>query len=230
MITWNEFIKQEMKKPEMKKLQEFVLSERKEKKIYPPSKDVFKAFHLTPYKDVKCVILGQDPYHAPFTAHGLAFSSLQSNTPLSLKKIFIEIMSDYFNGKEHEQGYFKSNNLTEWAEQGVLLLNTVLTVEHGKAGSHAGQGWEKFCSETIKLLNSHDKRLVFMLWGNQARGHKVLINPRKHLVLQAPHPAEAGFFGCKHFSQANAFIEKYNPRGSHVSINWGIWESNNVNQ
>lgn len=171
---------------------------------YPAQKDIFRAFELTPLNDVRVVILGQDPYHGPGQATGLAFSVHSGQkAPPSLRNILKEVWDDV--------GGMPWVDLTRWAEQGVFLLNAVLTVEEKRPGSHAKFGWETFTDEVIRTISAHQPHVVFMLWGNYAQKKEALIDTTKHLLLKAPHPsplsAYQGFFGCKHFSQANAFLE-----------------------
>ena len=171
---------------------------------YPPKSEVFRAFQLCALEDVKVVILGQDPYHGPAQANGLAFSvHAGQKAPPSLRNLLKEVWDDV--------GGMPWVDLTRWAEQGVFLLNTVLTVEEKKPGSHSKFGWETFTDEVIRIISQHQPHVVFMLWGNYAQKKEILIDTSKHLVLKAPHPsplsAYQGFFGCKHFSQANVFLE-----------------------
>lgn len=206
MVTWKEILALEFQKQYYIYLSTFLVYERKSKTIYPPPSDVFNAFSLTPYEKVKVVVLGQDPYHGPNQAHGLAFSVKKGNQiPPSLKNIFKELNSDFGN-----DNIFKSGNLTSWAEQGVFLLNSVLTVEAGKPKSHAGKGWEQLTDATIAALNLHPEKLVFILWGGDARKKKALIDGQRHLILESAHPsplsAYHGFFGSKPFSKTNEFL------------------------
>ena len=179
--------------------------------IYPPAQDIFNAFHLTPLSEVKVVILGQDPYHEPGQAHGLCFSVQKGvDIPPSLQNIYKELHDDIgFEIPSH-------GCLTPWAEQGVLLLNAVLTVRAHAAASHQNKGWEEFTDAVIRAVNEVDRPVVFLLWGGFARGKRSMLNNPKHLVLEAPHPsplsAYRGFFGCRHFSQANAFLEEHGVR------------------
>lgn len=202
--SWKPFLDSEFKKPYFQELAKFLHNEYEAKTIFPPKPQVFRAF-TTDLNEVKVVILGQDPYHTPGVAHGLAFS-VNSNQPIppSLVNIYKEIDADL--GSHHN----KTGNLTSWSKQGVLLLNNVLTVEAHKAGSHRGHGWETFTEATIKYLNENRPHLVFILWGRDARAKKPLIDADRHLILEAPHPsplsAHAGFFGSKPFSQANAWL------------------------
>jgi uracil-DNA glycosylase len=172
---------------------------------YPPQSQIFRAFELTSLLKVRVVILGQDPYHGPGQANGLAFSvHAGQKAPPSLRNILKEVWDDV--------GGLPWVDLTRWAEQGVFLLNAVLTVEEKKPGSHSSFGWETFTDEVIRTISRHQSHVVFMLWGNYAQRKEVLIDTTKHLVLKAPHPsplsAYQGFFGCRHFSQANAFLEE----------------------
>ena len=175
--------------------------------IYPPADDIFNAFHLTPLGKVKVLILGQDPYHGARQAHGLCFSVLpdQREIPPSLQNIYRELQDDL--------GCFIPDNgyLKKWADQGVLMLNTVLTVRAHQAGSHQGKGWEKFTDAIIQAVNAQDRPVVYLLWGRPAQSKIPMLTNPKHLILKAPHPsplsAHRGFFGCRHFSQTNEFLE-----------------------
>ena len=212
--SWKPFLNSEFEKPYFKELADFLHSEYENKTIFPPKKLVFSAF-ATDLNGVKVVILGQDPYHTPGAAEGLAFSVPSSQPiPPSLVNIYKEIDTDIGH---HEN---PSGSLRNWQKQGVLLLNTVLTVEAHKAGSHRGKGWEIFTTETIKYLNKTRPHLVFILWGRDARDKKSLIDTSKHLILESPHPsplsAYHGFFGNHHFSKCNEFLEKNNEE----PINW----------
>lgn len=190
----------------MQKLRDFLLTRKKHQAvIYPPGEKIFSALNSTPFDQVRVVILGQDPYHGPGQAHGLCFSVQHGvRVPPSLANIYREIHSDLGIEPAHH-GYLQS-----WAEQGVLLLNAVLTVERGQAGSHQGKGWEKFTDAIVQLLNDEREGLVFMLWGSYAMKKGAVIDRRKHLVLKAPHPsplsAYRGFLGCRHFSCANEYL------------------------
>lgn len=204
--SWKGFLKTEFEKPYFKELAGFLHEEYEKKTIYPPKGLVFSAF-TTDLAEVKVVILGQDPYHTPGAAEGLAFSVPASQPiPPSLVNIYKEIDAD-IGSHANPRG-----SLRAWQKQGVLLLNTVLTVEAHKAGSHRGKGWETFTTEVIKYLDREREHLVFMLWGRDARNKKALIDTSKHLVLEAPHPsplsAHSGFFGCRHFSKCNAWLEQ----------------------
>ena len=205
--SWKPFLKSEFEKPYFKELSEFLHQAYEEKTIYPRKSQVFSAFS-TDLNEVKVVILGQDPYHTPGAAEGLAFSVPDSQPiPPSLINIYKEIDNDI----GHHQN--KTGSLKNWQKQGVLLLNTVLTVEAHHAGSHRGKGWETFTTATIEYLNKTRPHLVFLLWGRDARNKKSLIDQSKHLVLESPHPsplsAHSGFFGNHHFSRTNAFLKEY---------------------
>jgi len=209
MTKWADVLSQEKQLPYFQHILQFVQQARAAGKvIYPPQQAVFKAFELTELDKVKVVILGQDPYHGPNQAHGLCFSVLpEVKTPPSLVNIYKELVTDIDGFKIPQHGCLQS-----WAEQGVLLLNTVLTVEQGKAHSHAKIGWEQFTSAVITRLNEHCEGLVFLLWGSHAQNKGAVIETKKHHVLMAPHPsplsAYRGFFGCKHFSQTNQILEQ----------------------
>ncbi len=205
---WLEPLSGEFQKPYYRELYTFVRQEYREHVIYPPAEDLFQAFHLTPLSNAKVVILGQDPYHEPGQAHGLCFSVKPGvGTPPSLANIYKELADD-LGCRIPNNGY-----LVKWAEQGVLLLNTILTVRAHAAFSHRGRGWETFTDAAIRVLNEVDRPLVFLLWGKPAQEKKVLLNNPKHLILTAPHPsplsAYRGFFGCRHFSRANAFLKEH---------------------
>ena len=205
--SWKPFLTSEFEKPYFKELSAFLHQAYETKTIYPKKSLVFSAF-TTDLNEVKVVILGQDPYHTPGAAEGLAFSVPSSQPiPPSLVNIYKEIDRDI--GKHTNP----SGSLRNWQKQGVLLLNTVLTVEAHKAGSHRGKGWEIFTTEVIKYLNTNRPHLVFILWGRDARNKKPLIDISKHLVLESPHPsplsAHSGFFGNSHFSKTNDFLEKH---------------------
>ena len=205
--SWLELLKSETEKEYFIKLQEFLRNERGKFDIYPEDDLVFNALNFVPYDKVKVVIIGQDPYHEPGQAHGLSFSVLDP-TPLppSLVNIYEEIKSDLTVVPE------KSGDLSRWARQGVLLLNTTLTVRKHAAMSHKGKGWEEFTGKIIELLAKRQEPMVFMLWGSHAGQFAPQI-PSRHLVLRAPHPsplsAYRGFFGCKHFSKCNNFLKAH---------------------
>lgn len=215
---WLGALENEFKQPYYKDLFSFVKDEYSQQVIYPPADDIFNAFHYTPLSEVKVLLLGQDPYHNVNQAHGLSFSVLpsQKDIPPSLQNIYKELESDC--------GCYIPNNgyLKKWADQGVLLLNTVLTVRAHQANSHQGKGWEKFTDSVIKALNEQDRPIVYFLWGRPAQTKLSMLNNPKHLVLTAPHPsplsAYRGFFGCKHFSQANAFLQEH----GIAPIDWQI--------
>ena len=205
--SWKPFLRHEFEKPYFKELASFLHSEYEHKVIFPKKSLVFSAFS-TNLNEVKVVILGQDPYHTPGAAEGLAFSVPASQPiPPSLINIYKEIDNDI--GHHSNQ----NGSLRSWQKQGVLLLNTVLTVEAHKAGSHRGKGWEIFTTEVIKYINDTRPHLVFILWGRDARSKKVLIDAQKHLILESPHPsplsAYAGFFGNHHFSKTNNFLRSH---------------------
>lgn len=217
MNTWTDILGQEKQQPYFQQIMRFVESERSAGKvIYPPKKDVFNAFNITKLDNVKVVILGQDPYHGPNQAHGLSFSVLPGvKTPPSLANMYKELATDISGFVIPKHGFLES-----WAEQGVMLLNTVLTVEQAKAHSHAKIGWEQFTSVVIQQLSDHCDGLVFLLWGSHAQKKGLVIDKHKHHVLNAPHPsplsAYRGFFGCKHFSQTNDLLKQ---QGKNP-INW----------
>ena len=205
--SWKPFLESEFAKPYFLELSQFLREEYATKTIYPPKPLVFRAF-TTDLNDVKVVILGQDPYHTPGAAHGLAFSVPSTEKiPPSLVNIYKEIDSDIGSHAN------TSGSLKSWQEQGVLLLNNVLTVEAHKAGSHRGHGWETFTEAVIKYLNETRENLVFILWGRDARSKKPLIDGSKHLILESAHPsplsASSGFFGSKPFSKANVYLKEH---------------------
>lgn len=226
-LRWKYFIDDEMKKEYMIKLRDYITERRKVANVIPLPNQIFHAFSVCDFSMLKVVILGQDPYPSRSDAHGLAFSSLASNVPLSLKNIFDEIYQDFYQGNTGGVHPFKHNNLTQWSEQGVLLLNSCLTTEEGKSGEHQNKGWEIFTENIIKYISEkHDRKIVFMLWGKQARSFKKFIGER-HLVLECEHPAAAkhnqnSWFGNKHFTTANNFIVKHY-RGIVAPITWGIF-------
>ncbi len=220
MITndWLDIVKDEFSKPYYKELYQFVLKEYNTHVVYPPSDDIFNAFHFTPLSKVKVLILGQDPYHNAHQAHGLCFSVLpdQREIPPSLQNIYQELKEDL--------GCFIPNNgyLKKWADQGVLMLNTVLTVRAHQANSHQGRGWEKFTDAVIEAVNAQQRPVVYLLWGRPAQSKIPMLTNPGHLILKAPHPsplsAGRGFFGCRHFSQANAFLV----RNGLEPVDWQI--------
>lgn len=204
---WLAPLSPEFKKPYYKSLYTKIREEYTTHEIFPPSDEIFTAFELTPLSEVKVVILGQDPYHGNGQAHGLCFSVKPDvETPPSLVNIYKELNSD-LGCYIPDNGY-----LTKWAEQGVLLLNTVLTVRAHQANSHRGIGWEEFTDAAIRILNEQDRPIVYLLWGKPAQMKKSMLNNPKHLILEAPHPsplsAYRGFFGCRHFSKTNEFLVK----------------------
>ena len=205
---WDIVLKDEINKEYFKNLLNIVSNLYEEKIIYPPKQDVFNAFRLN-YKDVKVVILGQDPYHGTGEAHGYAFSCLKTPIPPSLKNIYKELYDDLGIEKDMLDG-----NLLPWVKQGVMLLNTGLTVEKDKPNSHKDLDWDKFTDEVIRKLNERDKPLVFILWGNNAKKKRELITNPNHLVIESAHPspysARNGFFGSKPFSKTNEFLIKNN--------------------
>lgn len=208
-LTWHDVLAEEKEKPYFVETLAMVANERAAGKvIYPPQKDVFNAFRLTELGEVKVVILGQDPYHGPHQAHGLSFSVLPGvAVPPSLVNIYKELVTDIPGFERPAHGFLES-----WARQGVMLLNTVLTVEAGKAHSHARFGWETFTDNVIAAINEHREGVVFLLWGSHAQKKGSIIDPRRHHVLKAPHPsplsAHRGFFGCGHFSKTNQLLEE----------------------
>ena len=205
MTTWNEILAEEMQKDYYQELQAFVQKRRAEVRVFPEEKNVFNALELTPFESVKVVILGQDPYHGFGQAHGLSFS-VQKGTPLppSLKNIYKELQED-IGGEFPTEG-----DLSHWAKQGVLLLNTVLTVEEGNANSHKGMGWEKLTNRLIESLNELKHPVIFILWGKPAQDKEKLITNPNHVILKSPHPsplsAYRGFFGSKPFSRVNDIL------------------------
>ena len=214
---WKELLEDEFSKEYYQTLRQFLLEEYKTKKIYPDKHDIFNSLHLTPYKDIKVIILGQDPYHGPGQAHGLSFSVNPGiKTPPSLLNIYKELNSDL--------GCYIPNNgyLKKWADQGVLLLNTSLTVRAGEANSHKNIGWQIFTDKIISLVNEKDDPVVFLLWGNNAIKKKDLTTNKKHLILTSVHPsplsASRGFFGSKPFSKINNFLISANKK----PIDWQI--------
>ncbi|MDX1523943.1 MAG: uracil-DNA glycosylase, partial [Anaerolineae bacterium] len=183
---------------------------RRKKTIYPPQSKLFLALELTPFSKIKVVLLGQDPYHGQGQGHGLAFSVPDGvRPPPSLRNIFKEITADIYNGQPQDF----STDLTRWAKQGVLLLNAALSVEANKAGSHKNLGWHRLTDEIVAQLSQQREHLVFLLWGSHAQAKATLVDETNHLVLQAPHPsplsAGRGFFGCRHFSQTNAYLAQH---------------------
>lgn len=214
---WDILLKDEFNKEYYKNLREFLKQEYSTKIIYPDMHNIFESLKLTSYKDVKVVILGQDPYHGPNQAHGLAFSVMPNiSIPPSLLNIYKEINADL--------GCYIPNNgyLINWAKQGILLLNTVLTVREGEANSHKNKGWEIFTDKVISLLNDRKDPIVFLLWGNNAKQKTSLITNKNHYILTSVHPsplsASRGFLGCKHFSKTNSILKDLHKN----SIDWQI--------
>lgn len=217
--TWTEVLGEEKQQAYFQETMAYVKAQRAQGKvIYPPAEDVFNAFRFTEFNNVKVVMLGQDPYHGPNQAHGLCFSVLPNvKVPPSLKNMYKELATDIPGFQIPDHGY-----LADWARQGVLMLNSVLTVEQGQANSHKQLGWERFTDKVIDAVNQQQQGVVFMLWGSHAQRKGQFIDTQKHYVLKAPHPsplsAHRGFFGCKHFSQANQYL-------AHVGkqpINWHL--------
>ena len=214
---WEKALKPEYSKEYYRKLYHFVTEEYRNHDVFPMKQDLFQAFHLTDLPDVKVVILGQDPYHNFNQAHGLCFSVKPGiKIPPSLENIYKELQDDC--------GCYIPNNgyLKKWADQGVLLLNTVLTVRAHQANSHQGKGWEEFTDAIIRAVNEQDRPIVYLLWGRPAQSKIPMLTNPKHLILTAPHPsplsAYRGFFGCKHFSKTNEFLEK----NGVAPIDWQI--------
>jgi len=216
--SWKAHLADEFSQKYFEELTEFVKKEYKEGTVYPAPKNIFRAFDLCPFEKVKVVILGQDPYHGPRQANGLAFAVDEGVTiPPSLQNIFKEVESD--TGMPCVASA-KKGDLTRWAEQGVLLLNATLTVRAHNAGSHQGRGWELFTDAVIRALSEQRENLVFILWGNYAKAKGAHIDRSKHLVLEATHPspfsAASGFFGCKHFSKVNEYLIEH----GEIPIDW----------
>jgi uracil-DNA glycosylase len=214
--SWKKPLEAEFGKSYFKQLLDFLEQEKMAGKIiFPPAPQIFAAFEHTPFDQVKVVIIGQDPYHGQGQAHGLCFSVNKGiNVPPSLKNIYKELLTDIPGFVIPDHG-----NLSHWANQGVLMLNATLTVEKDKAGSHQGKGWEQFTDAVIRLLAEQKENLVFILWGKFAQGKTTVIDPHKHLILQAAHPspfsAYNGFFGCKHFSQTNRYLQSHGMEPIH---------------
>lgn len=217
ILTWQSVIGQEKTQPYFLDTLNYVAAQRNAGKVvYPPAQDVFNAFRLTELHQVKVVILGQDPYHGPNQAHGLSFSVRPGiPAPPSLINMYKELMTDIPGFQQPDHGFLEG-----WAQQGVLLLNTVLTVEAGKAHSHANLGWETFTDRVIAALNKYKQNIVFLLWGSHAQKKGSIIDCKRHHILKAPHPsplsAHRGFFGCKHFSQTNQLLQQQ----GQPPINW----------
>lgn len=215
--SWRRWLDAEFQLPYMQALRAFLAEEKRRRKvIYPRGASIFAALDSTPFEQVRVVIIGQDPYHGPGQAHGLCFS-VQPGVPEppSLHNIFAEINDDLgaldeAEGRPRRRIPLGRGCLSSWAQQGVLLLNAVLTVEHGRAGSHQGKGWERFTDRIVSVLNDERDGLVFLLWGGYAQRKGAIVDARRHLVLTAPHPsplsAHRGFLGCRHFSQADRYL------------------------
>ncbi|HLR69380.1 uracil-DNA glycosylase [Virgibacillus alimentarius] len=215
---WEPLLNEEFTKDYYVNLREFLKREYANQTIYPPMDAIFNALHYTPFHQVKVVILGQDPYHGPNQAHGLSFSVQPTvKQPPSLRNIFKELQDDV-GCTPPDHGY-----LVEWAKQGVLLLNTVLTVRQGQAHSHRGMGWENFTDRVIQQINHKEKPVVYILWGRAAQSKEKLIDTSKHYIIRSPHPspfsAYKGFFGSKPFSTTNAILKQTNQE----EINWGLF-------
>lgn len=214
---WRAVLKEALEAPSFEKLEAFVAEERRRHTVYPSEEDLFSAFRLTPYEKVRAVLLGQDPYHGPGQAHGLAFSVKPGvPPPPSLVNVFKELQSDLGVPRPRD------GSLVRWAEQGVLLLNTVLTVRAGQPNSHAGQGWEDFTDAAIRAVSAKEEPVVFLLWGRPAQKKEKLIDTERHVVLKGAHPsplsASRGFFGSRPFSRANEELQK---RGREP-IDWSL--------
>lgn len=214
---WNPVLRGELDKPYWAELQAFVRSERQHDVVYPPEHEVFNALHLTPYADVKVLILGQDPYHGDGQAHGLCFSVRPGvEIPPSLRNIHAELEADLGLPRP------RHGNLEAWARQGVLLLNATLTVRAHRAASHQGKGWERFTDEVIRAVNDKPERVVFILWGSSARQKKALVDTSRHAVIESPHPsplsAHRGFLGSRPFSRANALLEE----AGRAPVDWRL--------
>lgn len=224
-MTWNEFIKQEGEKDYYKDLKQFIGKERETKLIHPESSKLFNSFKFTPFNKVRVVILGDEPYAATNYNDGLAWSSINSIRTRSLVNIFDEIINDWApNFKNSNDKAFAGNSLKQWAEDGVLLLNAINTVEDGKAHSHKNKGWEQFTQNAISLLSKERDHLVFMLWGVDLQGYERLIDKKKHLILKSSSPRKKDTFsGNKHFTQCNDFMNKHY-MNKQVPINWFLFK------
>lgn len=215
---WDEVLKDEFQKEYFKKIKAFLVEEYKNRKVFPPKKEILSAFQLTPLNEVKVVILGQDPYHGEGQAHGLAFSVKKGvKVPPSLRNMYKEIY-DEGEGTTFNHGFLES-----WAKQGVFLLNASLTVREGEANSHSKIGWETFTDEVIKIINEKREGVIFLLWGNNARSKKKYIDEKKHIVLETVHPsplsANRGFLGCGHFKKVNDILKSKGEK----CIDWNIF-------
>lgn len=218
--TWFNKLKDEMEKPYFTELKHFISKERQQFTVFPKAEDVYNSLKMTPFEEVKVIILGQDPYHGPNQAHGLSFSVQDGvKAPPSLVNIFKELNTDLGAAIPNH------GNLTNWAKQGVLLLNATLTVRQGTPGSHQNKGWEQFTDHIIKLISEEKEHCVFLLWGNYAKSKAGLIDKTKHLVLEAAHPsplARGAFFGSKHFSQTNSYLTLHHK----TPVNWDLSSKN----
>ncbi len=215
--SWLKYLEPEFSKDYMKSLKKFLQEEKKSQKIYPPGDLIFNALNLTPFDQVKVVVIGQDPYHNPGQAHGLSFSVPRGvKAPPSLMNIYKELKND-LDIPVASHGFLES-----WAKQGVLMLNAVLTVRENQPGSHAGKGWEEFTTAVIQNLNEHREKLVYLLWGNYAQKKAEMINANKNLILKSTHPspfsAHQGFLGCGHFSKTNQYLIKT----GQIPIDWRL--------
>lgn len=216
-LTWTDLLGSEKQQPYFLELLRFVAQRRREVEVFPPSSQVFEAIRLCPLERLKVVVVGQDPYHGPGQAHGLSFSVQPGvRPPPSLVNIYKELETDLgIPPATH-------GHLQNWAKQGVLLLNSVLTVERSRPKSHANRGWERFTDKVIEMIDQHCSSLVFLLWGSAAQKKGQQIDSRRHLVLKCPHPspfsADRGFFGCRHFSKANHYLEQ----NGRVGIDWAL--------
>jgi uracil-DNA glycosylase len=215
--SWNTYLSAELEKDYMISLKNFLTGERQDYLVYPKEEEAFNSFHKTPFNKLKIVLLGQDPYHGEGQAHGLSFSVPEGiKTPPSLVNIFKEIEND-LNIKNHGKG-----DLTKWAEQGVLLLNSTLTVRKNMAGSHQNKGWEQFTDKVISTISSKKEGVIFLLWGKFAQNKQKLIDKSKHHILMSSHPSPLssyrGFLGCKHFSECNKILNKENK----TEVNWKL--------
>jgi uracil-DNA glycosylase len=225
--SWQSLLGDQFDQPYMESLREFLLAEKRAgKRIYPPGPQMFAALDLVPVEQVRVVIIGQDPYHGPNQAMGLSFSVPKDQAlPPSLRNMYTEIQQDL--GQPFDLGQ-ASGDLTHWAEQGVLLLNTVLSVEHAQAASHQGKGWEQFTDRVIELVNEHSAGTVFVLWGSYAQKKGSKVDTERHMVINSPHPsplsAHRGFFGAKPFSQANSWLDAQG-RGT---IDWQLPPENGL--
>ena len=225
--SWKSVLEQDLRSGYMARLRTFLLSEiHSGKKIYPPMREVFSALDHCPLDQVRVVIIGQDPYHGENQAHGLSFSVKPGvRPPPSLRNIFQEIQDDVGNSLPSPRRFPMNRGcLNGWAKQGVLLLNSVLTVVSGRSASHQGYGWEKFTDQIVKIVNEQREHVVFLLWGRPAQDKGAMVDREKHCVLTAPHPsplsAERGFFGCRHFSKTNKYLQEH----GHEPVDWFVVE------